>query len=108
MQDSITIAEVGSIVKVNGSRIATPFGPPSPGSTPTKMSSTSPTIIRTSVFQVSRTAKPWTRRPNASIAAPALVAEGRFQRPLRHDDVEGDVEGYEHDRREQKGGEERL
>ena len=28
MHDSITIAEVGSIVNVSGSRIATPFGPP--------------------------------------------------------------------------------
>ncbi|MGY3074741.1 hypothetical protein ACVWZZ_001112 [Bradyrhizobium sp. LM6.10] len=58
MQDSITIAEVGSIVKVSGSRIATPLGPPSPGNTPTKMPSTSPTIISASVFHVSRTAKP--------------------------------------------------
>src|SRR5437868_11653334 len=67
MQDSITIAEVGSIVKVSGSRIATPLGPPSPGSTPTKMPSTSPTIIRTSVFHVSRTAKPCSSSPKASI-----------------------------------------
>ncbi len=46
------------MVKVSGSRIATPFGPPRPGSTPTKMPSTSPTIISASVFQVSSTAKP--------------------------------------------------
>ena len=52
------MAEVGSIVKVSGSRMATPFGPPSPGSTPTKMPSTRPTIISASVFQVSRTLKP--------------------------------------------------
>src|SRR5438445_113297 len=77
MQDSITMAEVGSIVKVSGSRIATPFGPPSPGSTPTKMPSTSPTIIRASVFQVSRTTKPCTSRPKASInSSPAI-----YQRP---------------------------
>jgi hypothetical protein len=31
MQDNITIAEVGSIVNVSGSRIATPLGPPRPG-----------------------------------------------------------------------------
>ncbi len=31
MHDSITIADVGSIVNVSGSRIATPFGPPRPG-----------------------------------------------------------------------------
>jgi hypothetical protein len=58
MQDSMTMAEVGSIVKVSGSRIATPFGPPSPGNTPTKMPSTSPTIITARVFHVSKTVKP--------------------------------------------------
>src|SRR5258708_13466521 len=113
MQDSITIAEVGSMVKVSGKRIATPFGPPSPGSTPTKMPSTSPTIIRTSVFHVSRTAKPCINRPKASIedlswVARALVAEGRFKRSLRHDDVKRDIEGHEHDRREEKGGKQRF
>ena len=30
-QDSITMAEVGDIVKVSGSRIATPLAPPRPG-----------------------------------------------------------------------------
>src|SRR3954467_1184419 len=143
MQDSITIAEVGSMVKVSGSRMATPFGPPRPGSTPTKMPSTSPTIIRASVFQVSSTAKPCISRPKASITQsqifrrceerlrrsnPALacgvlecfaslamttemslsVSEGRFQRAFRHDDVEGDVEGHEHDRGEKEGGEQRF
>src|SRR5689334_11913913 len=103
MQDSITMADVGSIVKVSGSRMATPFGPPRPGNTPTKMPSTSPTIIRSSVFHVRRTAKPWIRRPNASIAI-ASVPEGRFQRPFRHDDVEGNIERDEHRGREQEGG----
>src|SRR5437660_3010110 len=110
MQDSITIAEVGSIVKVSGNRIATPLGPPSPGSTPTKMPSTSPTIIRTSVFHVSRTAKPCSSSPKASIAwsCRGLVAEGRFQRSLRHDDVERDVEGHKHHRGEHDGREQRF
>ncbi len=63
------MAEVGSIVKVSGSRMATPFGPPRPGSTPTKMPSTSPTIISARIFQVIRTLKPYSRRPSASIAA---------------------------------------
>src|SRR5437870_3323388 len=122
MQDSITIAEVGSMVKVSGNRIATPFGPPSPGSTPTKMPSTSPTIIRASVFHVIRTAKPCSSSPKASIYSfhlfrhceersddaiqsfqpldcfaslamtvePKLISKGRFERSLRHDDVEGD------------------
>src|SRR5438552_11783334 len=115
MHDSSTIADVGSMVNVSGSRMATPFGPPSPGSTPTKMPSTSPTIISASVFQVSRTAKPCSSRPKASIKhyprlrmirsenrrpfgiMRQLVAKRRFERPLRHDDVKRDIEGHEHD-----------
>src|ERR1700712_4488058 len=100
MQDSITIAEVGSMLKVSGNRIATPFGPPSPGSTPTKIPSTRPTIISAMVFHVSSTAKPCINRPKASIVV--LVPESRFERSFRHDDVECDIEGHEHDRREQE------
>src|SRR6476646_2896486 len=94
MQESITMAEVGSMVKVSGSRMATPFGPPRPGSTPTKIPSTRPTIISASVLNVSRTEKPWMRRPIASMAA-SITQQG-FKRPLRHDDVESDLEGDEH------------
>src|SRR5882724_2758804 len=110
MQDSITMAEVGSMVKVSGSRIATPFGPPRPGSTPTKMPSTSPTIISASVFHVRSTAKPSIKRPKASMLDPVSLSapEGRFERPLRHDDVEGDVESHEHRRGEHQGGEQRF
>src|ERR1700692_242493 len=111
MHTSITMAEVGSMVKVSGSRLATPFGPPRPGSTPTKMPSTRPTIIRASVFHVIRTAKPCSNRPKASMKRLSwfsLVAEGRFERSLRHDDVEGDIEGHEHDRGEQESGEQRF
>src|SRR5258708_22342962 len=111
MQESITIAEVGSMVKVSGSRIATPLGPPSPGSTPTKMPSTRPTIISSSVFHVSRTAKPCMSRPKASITRVLsiyLIAKGRFQRSLRHDDVEGAVEGHEHRGGEQQGRQQRF
>src|SRR3954470_12836282 len=106
MQESITIAEVGSIVKVSGSRIATPFGPPSPGSTPTKMPSTSPSIIRASVFHVSRTLKPYSRSSNASMGC--LEAEQRFERSLRHDDVEGHLERHEHQHGEDECREQRL
>src|SRR3569623_899702 len=104
MQDSITMAEVGSMVKVSGNRIATPLGPPSPGSTPTKMPSTSPTIISTRVFPVIRTAKPCSSSPKASMSVP----ERRFKRPLRHDVVEHDVDRHELDRREQEGSQQRL
>src|SRR5689334_7223860 len=123
MQDSITIAEVGSIEKVSGSRIATPFGPPSPGSTPTKMPSTRPSIIRVSLSQVSSTWKPWNRSSNASILGSFRVilseksatfrdhawsvSEIALERALGHEDVEGDLEGHEHRDREHEGGEQR-
>src|SRR5919206_2243352 len=107
MQDSITMAEVGSIVKVRGRRIATPFGPPKPGSTPTKMPSTSPTIMSDRVLKVRRTWNPCQRSSNASIAGP-LPPEGRLERPFRHDDVEGDVEDEEHGHHENHGGQHRL
>ena len=42
MDVSRMIAEVGGIVNVSGSRIATPFAPPSPGSTPMMVPSTMP------------------------------------------------------------------
>src|SRR5882724_4596585 len=106
MHESITIAEVGSMVKVSGSRIATPFGPPRPGSTPTKMPSTRPTIINDRILNVSRTSKPCSRRPSASTAG--LEPEQGFERALGHDDVERDVEGREHDGREQETRQQRL
>src|SRR5258705_2402513 len=107
MQEGMVVAEVGSMVKVRARRIATPFGPTRPGSTPTKMPSTSPTIIRASIFHVIRTAKPCSKRPKASMAI-FLVTEGRFERALRHDNVEGYVEGDEHDRGEDERCEQRF
>src|SRR6516225_11229562 len=109
MQESMTMAEVGSIVNVSGSRIATPFGPPSPGSTPTKTPSSSPTIISDSVFHVMRTANPCSRRPSASIARSSRLApEQRFDRSLGHQDVERDIERDEHREREDQAGQQRL
>src|SRR3954470_16940764 len=111
MHDSMTMAEVGSIVKVSGKRIATPLGPPSPGSTPTKTPSTRPTIISAMVFHVSRTAKPCMSRPRASmaiflaaqfLATQSLATQGRFERALRHDHVKRYIEDDEHDGGEQE------
>src|SRR5947209_2157253 len=104
MHDSITIAEVGSIVKVSGSRIATPFGPPRPGSTPTKMPRASPSSMRRMVFQVSSTLKPRSSRPKASMSVP----ERAFERSLGHDHVEGDLEHHPHGGGEKIRGEHRL
>src|SRR4029434_1322106 len=105
MHDSMTMAEVGSIVNVSGSRIETPFGTPRPGNPPTKMPSTRPTIIRVNVFQVSRTANPSKSRPKASIASESKQG---FERPLRHDHVEGDIESDEHGHREHEAGQQRF
>src|ERR1700759_2546426 len=107
MLDSITIADVGSIVKVSGSRIATPLGPPRPGNTPTKMPSTSPSTISAMIFHVISTAKPCSSNPKASIEK-VLVAERRFERSLGHDDFKCDVEGHEHQGGENEGGEQRF
>src|SRR5215212_10764412 len=101
MHDSMTMAEVGSIVKGSGSRMATPFGPPSPGSTPTKMPRMSPTIISARIFHVRRTLNPYISRPKASMAL-GLVAQPGFQRPFRHDHVERHLERDKHDERERQ------
>ena len=42
MQDSRMMADVGDMLKVSGSRIATPLAPPRPGSTPMMTPSTIP------------------------------------------------------------------
>src|SRR5258708_27119518 len=107
MHESITIAEVGSIVNVSGSRIATPFGPPNPGRTPTKIPSTRPTSISDNVFQVSRTTKPCSRSVRASIASD-LAAEERLDGSFRHDHVERQVERREHGEGEQETREYRF
>jgi hypothetical protein len=58
MHDSITMAEVGDIVKVSGSRIATPLAPPRPGSTPISTPRMMPTNISPMFIGVSTTPKP--------------------------------------------------
>src|SRR4051812_35381656 len=93
------------MLKVSGSRMATPFGPPSPGSTPTKMPSTRPTNMSARILKLSRTWKPCSRSPNASMV---LVSEHRFERALWHDHVEGKLERGEHGEGEQDRGQQRF
>ena len=52
------IAEVGGMVKVSGSRMATPLGPPRPGNTPMTIPSTMPIAIMPMLYQVSASANP--------------------------------------------------
>ena len=47
----MTIAEVGDIVKVSGSRMATPLAPPRPGSTPISTPRMMPTNISADVHR---------------------------------------------------------
>ena len=68
MLDSRMIAETGDMPKVSGSSSDTPFGAPRPGSTPTRMPSSTPISMSATLCQVSATAKPWKREPRLSIA----------------------------------------
>ena len=52
------MAEIGSIVKVSGRRSDTPFGAPSPGSTPTRIPSMTPMTMMTMWCVVMMVAKP--------------------------------------------------
>ena len=52
------IAEVGDMLKVSGSRIATPLAPPRPGSTPMMTPSMMPTSISQEVDGCRTTPKP--------------------------------------------------
>src|SRR5687767_8076063 len=59
MHESMMIAEVGGIENVSGSRIAMPFAPPRPGSTPMITPRLTPMNISMRLKGVSATAKPW-------------------------------------------------
>ncbi len=61
------MAVVGSMPKVSGRRMATPFGPPSPGSTPTTMPSSTPIIMNMLFCQESATWNPFSRSVRFSI-----------------------------------------
>ena len=67
MHDSMMMAEVGDIVKVSGSKMATPLAPPKPGSTPMSTPRITPTNIKTKFMGVSATAKPCISEPISSM-----------------------------------------
>src|SRR5262245_58279653 len=75
------IADVGDIVNVRGSRIATPFAPPSPGRTPMMVPSTMPTTAITRLNGVIATWNPRSRC-SSPLMAPS-VPEPAFERSLR-------------------------
>src|SRR5688500_11106687 len=111
MHDSMTIAEVGDMLKVRGSRMATPLAPPRPGSTPMSTPRMMPTNIRRMFIGVRMTPNPWKRALSSTIleclwlGSKGSVAEEaqRVQRSLEQRNLEPhfehEEEQGEHDHR---------
>ena len=76
------IAEVGGMVNVSGSRIATPFAPPRPGSTPMMTPSTMPIIISRTLNGVRATAKPWNSAPISAMGSARRYRVALAQKPV--------------------------
>src|SRR5574342_747293 len=93
MQVSRMIAEVGGIVNVSGNRIATPFAPPSPGSTPMIVPSTMPTTAMTRLNGVMATWKPRSRCSMPAMAP--SVSQPSLERTLRQGHQEPHLEDQE-------------
>src|SRR3954462_3655537 len=99
MHDNRMMAEVWppgccAMENVSGSRIATPFAPPSPGSTPMMTPSVMPASINITLNQESATSKPPIRDWISCMEASG-VPEGRFERALGQRDLEPDLEHQE-------------
>src|SRR5919106_457377 len=102
MHESRMIAEVAppgvcAMPKVSGSRMATPFAPPSPGSTPMMTPSTTPVNISTTFIGVSATPKPCI---SAWISSKLVQPQQGFHEALGQRHLEPDLEhDIEHDDR---------
>src|SRR5688572_30990123 len=100
MHESRMIAEVAppgccAIWKVRGSRIATPFAPPSPGSTPINTPRLTPASISIRLNHVRATAKPPIRELISCIRRSLAEADQGFDRPLGQRHLEPDLEHEE-------------
>src|SRR5512143_1390371 len=84
MHDSRMIADTGCIVNVSGSSSVTPLGAPSPGSTPTRMPSSTPTTISITWYGVRATANPCSSASKDSIAWSWVERSGaeRLDQPI--------------------------
>src|SRR5919204_4930407 len=97
------MAEVGGMVNVSGSRMATPLAPPSPGSTPMMVPSMMPTTATNRLNGVTAIWKPSRRfsRPIRLESQPGLerALGHRHQEPaLEHEEGgEGDAQAEHHD-----------
>src|SRR5581483_3628646 len=89
MLDSRMIAETAGMPNVTGSRSDTPFGAPSPGSTPTRMPSSTPPTISAMWPNEKAIEKPCSRASRFSMQLPV---ERRAQPAVRQLDLEGALE----------------
>src|SRR3569832_2542425 len=101
MHDSMMIADVGDMLNVSGSRIATPLAPPRPGSTPISTPSTMPTIMSPMFMGVSTTAKPWKSALSSSMSGSIpreleQVVRALEERYLEPDLEQEEEEGHDH------------
>src|SRR5512138_181685 len=92
------IAEVGGMRNVSGRRIATPFAPPRPGSTPMIVPSTIPITATPRLYGVAATEK-----PSRMFSMPMSVPEPGLERSLRQRDEEPPLEHDEDEERERDG-----
>src|SRR3982750_2865786 len=101
------IAEVGGMRNVSGSRMATPFAPPSPGRTPMIVPSVMPT---TAIIRLNGVIATW--KPPMMFSKPISVAAPGFHGSLRKRDQEPALEHHEgrhrHADRERQGGQPRM
>src|ERR1700738_2317245 len=98
MHESRMMADTGCMPKVSGNNSDTPFGAPSPGSTPTRMPSSTPITISARCGTVTAMVKPCKSSSRFSIRLLRSEAERGGERAVRQghleqafeDDVERD------------------
>src|SRR3954467_15371171 len=89
------IAETGFMLNVSGISSVTPFGAPSPGRTPTRMPSSTPTIISSTCCKVRATAKPWQSASRLAMVV-SVESEPGFERPRQQGHLKPDRENDPH------------